>query len=140
MGESRGEMWWQGVADEAPHGADEVAQWADEVPHGADEVAQWADEVPHGAQEVAQWADEVPRRADEVAQFTDEVVHRADEVAHWVIVVQYVLQGGVMVIFAIFEKLHVSADQVYFQEVKLKKSANFTARGKVFIFKKSKGP
>ena len=62
MGESGVEMWWQGVADEAPHGADEVAQWADEV----------------------------PRRADEVAHRTDEVAHRADEVAHWVIVVQYV--------------------------------------------------
>ena len=51
-----------------------------------------------------------------------------------------------LALFAIFEKLHVSADQVYFYEVNSKKNCKFRRarvrrmRGKVFIFKKSQGP
>ena len=51
----------------------------------------------------------------------------------------YVLCSTVIVecfstFFAIFEKLYVSVDQVYFLEVNLKKSANFAARAAKFLF------
>ena len=44
------------------------------------------------------------------------------------LVKEHVQQGGVIQqLFAIFEKLHISAGQVYLQEVNSKKSTNFTA-------------
>ena len=46
-----------------------------------------------------------------------------------------------LALFAIFEKLHISADQIYFKKVNSKKSANFaTPARQSFIFKKSQGP
>ena len=49
------------------------------------------------------------------------------------------LRWSGLALFAIFEKLHVSADQLYFQEVNSKKSANFDlsthrTRIKVYIY------
>ena len=52
-------------------------------------------------------------------------------------VVSCTLGWGDLALFAIFEKRHISADQVYFKQFNSKKLANFAARLAKFSFSKN---
>ena len=43
-----------------------------------------------------------------------------------------------LALFAIFEKLHISADQIYFKKVNSKKSANFATPARQSSFSKNR--